>query len=262
MLRGKVGVAGFEALRAKFRSISRVRAQSPYYLALGPCAVESERQLRRCAEAAVLAGAKGLRGGGVKLRTSPDSFQGLGSEGFRLLNRIAHEFGLESIAEVTDFAQMREGVCPDVVQIGARMMWNFSLLEAAAGTGRTILLKRGMGSTTLEWTSVAERLITFGAREVVLVERGDRHHDETSRNMVDLSTLVFLARNAPYPIWLDVSHSSGDPEVALALLQLAPQLGLDGAMAEIHPNPAEAACDGFQAIPIDRIVASFAQEVI
>lgn len=245
----------FQIIRDQLKLLKRnFVSREEYQLALGPCAVESDAQIDECARAAKRAGATYLRGGAIKLRTSHRSFEGLGASAWETLSKAARAQGLLAVSEVTNARDIVEASrWLDAVQIGARCMWNFDLLEAAANCGREVVLKRGMGASTREWLAAAERLQVYGCKSLVLCERGDRGHDGVSRNSIDISVLAFLADEACVPIWLDVSHSSGDPDVAIALLRRAEAFGLNGAMAEIHPNPESARCDREQAIPTARI---------
>lgn len=247
---------GFDLVREAMSDLSPSGDRRTYDLILGPCAIESEQQLSACAVAASEAGATYLRGGAIKLRTKTSSFQGHGSTAFRWLGDIARDNGLKAVSEVTCATQVAEAATHlDAIQIGARSMWNFELLQAAARSGRTIVLKRGLGATTLDWLAAAARLQSYGASEIVLCERGNASADAASRNCVDISVLVFLAAEAPLPVWLDVSHTAGDPSVALTLLQCAHAFGVAGAMAEIHPDPSSALCDAEQAIGLAELAA-------
>ena len=242
---------GFDLLRQALRVLGSRRESGKFDLVLGPCAVESEEQINACAEAVSKCGATYLRGGAIKLRTQVDTFHGIGREAWRMLRAAADAHGLKAVSEVTrpeDIEYASRSL--DALQIGARSMWHFDLLEAAAKSGRPVVLKRGLGSSTTDWLAAAVRLKSYGCDDVILCERGDRAADVGPRNAIDISTLIFLASEGPLPLWLDVSHSAGDPAVALRLLQLAPSLGVAGVMAETHPNPADALCDADQAIPL------------
>jgi 3-deoxy-7-phosphoheptulonate synthase len=247
----------FSVLRNQVRQLKlNRRVATTFDLVLGPCAIESVGQLEECARVAKAVGATFLRGGAIKLRTRHGSFEGLGGTAWGTLSEIARANGLRAVSEVTtasdiDIASQNL----DAIQIGARCMWNFDLLRAAAASHRTVVLKRGMGASTHEWLAAAERLQAYGCNDVVLCERGGRGNEPASRNAIDISVLAFLTDEVPLPVWLDVSHSAGDPEVALSLLQRARSFGLSGAMAEIHPNPAQALCDGDQAIPTAKLTA-------
>ena len=249
----------FSELRRRLKDSlysSSSNKSTSFDLALGPCAVENSTMLSECAESASAVGAKYLRGGAIKLRTKIDTFEGLGELAWDKLHKVASAHGLKTISEITDPTHAEIAAKHlDVLQIGARSMWNYALLEACADTKRPILLKRGLGATTAEWLGVAERIWSMGCTDLILCERGIPSIDPASRNSVDVSTLIFLAEECALPVWLDVSHSAGEPGVALALLQIAPLLGISGAMAEIHPNPCTALCDADQAIPLSSLSA-------
>jgi 3-deoxy-7-phosphoheptulonate synthase/chorismate mutase len=136
-------------------------------------------------------------------------------------------------------------------------MWNFDLLEGAAKTGRPLVLKRGIGATTLEWLCTAERLQSYGASRVILCERGTASHEWPSRNAIDICTLSFLINESPIDVWIDVSHSSGDRVVAIGLLRVARRLGTNGVMVEVHPDPNRALSDAEQAITCQDLVETW-----
>jgi 3-deoxy-7-phosphoheptulonate synthase len=243
---------GYEELRSLFaRFKSRPMPEERPIVALGPCAVESERMIEAAAEAAATVGAAYLRGGAFKLRTSPDSFQGLGITGWRFLHAAASRYGLKTVSEVTTTDQLTHTAdLLDMLQIGARSMWNHDLLRAAAESGKPILLKRGIGATTSEWLWAAIRLQDYGATSLVLCERGNPTFDAVPRNALDLSTLVFLLTECPLPVWLDVSHTAGESTVALQLIAAGARLGVQGLLVELHPDPRLARCDREQAIAV------------
>ncbi|MGR0188391.1 hypothetical protein [Azospirillum aestuarii] len=253
---------------AELRSVSQkltgnYRTSDDFDLILGPCAIESEDQLIACADTARRVGATYLRGGAIKLRTRYDAYSGPGTTGWEILGCIARLRGLKSVSEVTRWEDVEKAARHlDALQIGARCMWHFDLLKACAQTGRTIVLKRGLGATTLEWLAAAERLQTYGCDDIILCERGNRSADGASRNAIDISVFAFLADECPLRLWLDVSHSAGDPQVALGLLKRARSLDIAGVMAEIHPDPASAKCDSDQAISLSKIEAAFSSFTI
>jgi 3-deoxy-7-phosphoheptulonate synthase len=247
-----VAETGFTYLREQASDLlGNSRKSRPFDLVLGPCAIESDNQIGLCAEAAAKLGASYLRGGVIKLRTNYRSFTGLGPEGWILLTKTAKQYGLKTISEITQPYEFDEGAYHlDALQIGARSMWNFELFHACADSGKTVILKRGFGATTSEWLAAAARLKAYGCDDLILCERGARSFDPCSRNSVDLSTLLFLTTEIDLPIWIDASHSSGDPKIAQRVIEIAPNLGVSGVMAEIHPQPSRALCDGYQAIAL------------
>lgn len=251
----------FDSLRAITSEIASI-ADSPtglvcsdkFDLALGPCVITTAEQLALIAETVADVGATHLRGGAFKLRTRIDSFHGDGVESWNVLATVAKRYGLQAISEVVSVDTLPAAAqALDVLQVGARSMWNQPLLAASVSLGLPILLKRGVGATTEDWLWTAHRLLRLGVKSLILCERGSPTYDCAPRNAVDLSTLAFLIYECPLPIWLDVSHSSGDPTVSMQLLEMCQPLGLRGAMAEVHPCPSDALCDGPQAIPLDWI---------
>lgn len=243
----------FENLRTLCQSMSALADYSNCVdddLILGPCAIESTEQVEACARAARAAGASHLRGGARKLRTRSSSFAGLGDQGFQQLREAADKFELQTVSEVTakeELIQIDKYV--DKPQIGARSMWNHSLIDAVTELKKPIVLKRGLGATTYDWLCTAERVLLRGC-EVYLCERGSVSYDQAARNSIDLSVLVFLVTETQFNVWLDVSHSSGDSRIAHRLMSIGRCIGVNGIMAEIHPDPQAALCDGDQAIPI------------
>lgn len=133
-------------------------------------------------------------------------------------------------------------------------MWNIDLLKSCAQTNKPIVLKRGNGASTFEWLATAVKLQKFGCSDIILCERGLPSVDDCMRNAIDISTLFFLMEESPLPVWIDVSHSSGDPRIALAMILRIRQLGINGIMAEVHTNPSAALCDGYQAISISKLM--------
>jgi 3-deoxy-7-phosphoheptulonate synthase len=216
----------------------------------GPCAVESETQLRAAAEGVKRAGASVLRGGAFKPRSSPYSFQGLGREGLELLQRVAADFDMVSVTEVmhpnevelvTEYA--------DIVQIGARNMQNFPLLIAAGETKHPILLKRGFSASIDEWLLSAEYCLSRGANRVILCERGVHPLDHTyTRNTLDLSAVPVLKQITHLPVVVDPSHATGKASLVPSMSLAALAAGADGLLIEVHPDPVCALCDGPQSL--------------
>lgn len=215
----------------------------------GPCAVESEAQIVAAALAVRQAGARLLRGGAFKPRTSPYSFQGLGREGLRLLARAREESGLPFVTEVMEPALV-EAVAEvaDVVQVGSRNMQNFPLLRAVGRCGRPVLLKRGFASTVEEWLLAAEYVLAEGNRDVMLCERGVRGFDPATRNVLDLACVPLLRRLTHLPILVDPSHGTGRRELVVAMGTAAIAAGADGLLVEVHPEPDRALSDASQTI--------------
>jgi 3-deoxy-7-phosphoheptulonate synthase len=218
-------------------------------LLAGPCAVESPEQLEASARAAHEAGAKILRGGAYKPRTSPYSFQGLGEEGLFLLRSTADRFGLAVVTEVMEPGAV--GVVAehaDMLQIGSRNMQNFALLRAVGRQRRPVLLKRGMSATLEEWLLAAEYIADAGNEDIVLCERGVRSFDPAARNLLDVAAVPLLRERTRLPIVVDPSHGVGVRSAIPAMALAAVAAGADGLILECHPDPGVAKSDGFQAL--------------
>ena len=220
----------------------------------GPCSVESWPQLLETAQATRDAGARLLRGGAWKPRTSPYSFQGLGPEGLELLVRARDETGLLIVTEALD----RESLDlvaehADLVQIGTRNMSNFPLLQAAGRCGKPVLLKRGFSSTLEEWLLAAEYLLANGNDQVILCERGVRTFGDHARFVMDLNIIPAAQSITHLPVAADPSHGTGRSDCVVPLARAAVAVGCDGLMLEVHPRPAEALSDGPQALLPSRL---------
>jgi 3-deoxy-7-phosphoheptulonate synthase len=215
----------------------------------GPCAVESRDQLLTAAHAVRAAGAQVLRGGAYKPRTSPYSFQGLKEQGLELLAEARAATGLPVVTEIVDTRDV-EVVAEhaDILQIGARNMQNFALLEAVGHARKPVLLKRGMSATLQEWLMAAEYIVAKGNYQVVLCERGIRTFETMTRNTLDLGAIPLLKRLTHLPVIVDPSHGTGDYRSVPALARAAAALGADGLMVEVHPDPARALSDGPQSL--------------
>jgi 3-deoxy-7-phosphoheptulonate synthase len=215
----------------------------------GPCSVETEFQLMATAERVRRAGARVLRGGAFKPRSSPYSFQGLGLEGLRMLARAREESGLAIVTEVmseTDVPMVAEYA--DILQIGTRNMENYSLLEAAARSGRPVLLKRGMVATIDELLHSAQFILDHGNPNVILCERGIRTFETATRNTFDVAAIVLLKEISHLPVIADPSHAAGVSDLVPALARVAVAAGADGMLVEVHPCPDKAWSDGGQSL--------------
>lgn len=219
-------------------------------LIAGPCSVESEDQIRRTAAAVAEAGAKVLRGGAFKPRTSPYAFQGIGARGYEILARAAREFGLASVSEVMDAAALPAAEAVDILQIGARNMSNFRLLEAVGNTGKPVLLKRGPAATCEEFLLAAEYLIR-GTERILLCERGIRTFERWTRNTLDISAVPLLRLHSHLPVIVDVSHAAGRTDILIPLARAAIAAGTQGVMVEVHPAPSFALSDQAQQIDLE-----------
>jgi 3-deoxy-7-phosphoheptulonate synthase len=215
----------------------------------GPCAVESHDQLLTTARAVRASGARILRGGAYKPRTSPYSFQGLKEDGLKLLAEARAETGMPVVTEVMD-TQTVDLVAryADMMQIGARNMQNFALLEACGATQKPIMLKRGLSATIQEFLMAAEYLLKHGNYNVVLCERGIRTFETMTRNTLDLGSIPLIKRLTHLPVMVDPSHGTGDYRSVPALARAALAMGADGLMVEVHPDPAKARSDGPQSL--------------
>ena len=218
----------------------------------GPCSVEDEEQILRTAHGVRRCGAAVLRGGAFKPRTSPYSFQGLGLKGLQLLRKAGDETGLPVITEVVDTRDVFL-VCEyaDILQIGARNMQNYALLQEVGRTDRPVFLKRGMNSTIEEWLNCAEYIMKEGNSQVILCERGVRTVETYTRNTLDLSAVSVLKNLTHLPVFADPSHATGRPELILPMCLAAIMAGADGIMGEVHVDPARALCDAEQALSIE-----------
>ncbi|WP_027719406.1 3-deoxy-7-phosphoheptulonate synthase [Desulfovirgula thermocuniculi] len=215
----------------------------------GPCAVESEEQLLETAVQVRAAGATVLRGGAFKPRTSPYSFQGLEEEGLKILARARELTGLKIVTEVMDTRSLPlVAEYADILQIGARNMQNFTLLREVARINKPVLLKRGMSATIEEWLLAAEYIMSGGNHQVILCERGIRTFETYTRNTLDLSAVPVVKYLSHLPVVVDPSHGLGKWRFVPAMARAAIAAGADGLLVEVHPNPAEALCDGPQSL--------------
>ena len=215
----------------------------------GPCSVETEFQLMATANHVRRAGARILRGGAFKPRSSPYNFQGLGLDGLKMLARAREESGLAIVTEVMsedDVPMVAEYA--DILQIGTRSMENYSLLEAAARSGRPVLLKRGMVATIADLLRSAQLILDNGNPNVILCERGIRTFETAMRNTFDVAAIALLKQISHLPVIGDPSHAAGHRDLVPALARIAVAAGADGLLVEVHPNPDKAWSDGEQSL--------------
>jgi 3-deoxy-7-phosphoheptulonate synthase len=213
----------------------------------GPCSVESEDQLRSSAELLVELGLTTLRGGCYKPRTSPYSFQGLGLEGLKLLAKMREEFGLNVITEARDATHIEEIIeYSDVIQVGAKAMYDQGILRACAKTSKPVLIKRGFGTTLQEFVQAAEFVLSGGNENVILCERGLRTFETGTRFTLDLCGVAWLQEHINLPIILDPSHAMGYAYGVPVLARACVAMGIDGLLIEAHPTPATAKSDASQ----------------
>ncbi len=217
----------------------------------GPCSVESFEQMHAVALAAKTAGAAVLRGGAYKPRTSPYSFQGLGPEGLEMMRVAADEAGLPVVTEVLDVRDAQTVAdWADVLQVGARNMQNFMLLDELGKMGKPVLLKRGFSATIEDLLSAAEYILKGGNRELILCERGIRTFETYTRNTLDLSAVAALKTLTHLPVIVDPSHATGRRDLVVPMARASLVAGADGVMVEVHPEPERARCDGPQSLDI------------
>src|SRR6202789_2892978 len=217
----------------------------------GPCSVESEKQIMQAAEGVARAGAKLLRGGAFKPRTSPYDFQGMEEEGLKLLAKAKRATGLAVITEVmSDRDVDLVADYADILQIGARNMQNFSLLKTLGKCGRPILLKRGLSSTIKELLMSAEYIVAHGNPDVMLCERGIRTFETVTRNTCDIVAVAVLNEMTHLPVILDPSHATGKRSLVPALARARAASGADGLIVEVHPCPEKAVSDGAQSLTL------------
>jgi 3-deoxy-7-phosphoheptulonate synthase len=219
----------------------------PVRVIAGPCSVEGEEQFRLAAVAVKAAGAVLLRGGAFKPRTSPYAFQGLGRLGLEIMRTVADELGMGVVTEamaVEDVEHVAE--LADMVQIGARNMDNRALLEAAAASGRPVLLKRGITATVDEVLRAAEQIVAADNDQVVVCERGSRTFEPSTRNSLDVAAVPEIKLRTGLPVIVDPSHGTGRRDIVAPISLAGIAAGADGIIIEVHPNPAEALSDGPQ----------------
>src|SRR5579862_3912330 len=219
----------------------------------GPCSVESERQIMETAEAVAAAGARMLRGGAFKPRTSPYDFQGMELEGLKLLRKAKEATGLAIITEVmSDRDAEMVAEYADVMQVGARNMQNFALLKSLGKCGRPVMLKRGMSSTIKELLMSAEYLVAHGNSNVLLCERGIRTFETATRNTCDIAAVPVLNELTHLPVILDPSHATGKRSLVAPVARAGVAIGADGLIVEVHPYPEKAVSDGAQSLTLDQ----------
>lgn len=213
----------------------------------GPCSVESEDQIRNSAELLVDLGLTTLRGGCYKPRTSPYSFQGLGLEGLKLLAKMRDEFGLNVITEARDATHIQEIIeYTDVIQVGAKAMYDQGILRACAKTNKPVLIKRGFGTTLQEFVQAAEFVMSGGNENVILCERGLRTFETGTRFTLDLCGVAWMQEYTNLPVILDPSHAMGYAYGVPSLARACVAMGIDGLLIEAHPDPSVAKSDASQ----------------
>jgi 3-deoxy-7-phosphoheptulonate synthase len=225
----------------------------------GPCSAETEEQVFTTAAAVKKAGAKVLRGGAFKPRSSPYSFQGLGEEGLRMLRAAADQHNMKLVSEVMDVSQIDVvGRYSDIYQVGARNMQNFTLLRELGRMRKPVLLKRGIAATIEEWLLSAEYILAGGNNDVILCERGIRTFESYTRNTLDISAIPVIKKLSHLPIITDPSHGTGKRNKVAPMARASVAAGADGILVEVHCNPDKALSDGAQSMfpaQFDRVMA-------
>jgi len=215
----------------------------------GPCSVETSEQVGAVARAVQTSGARVLRGGAFKPRTSPYSFQGHGEEALRWMRAVADELGLAVVSEVMDLRTIEMMLrYVDCLQVGARNMQNFDLLKELGRVRRPVLLKRGMSATIEEWLLSAEYMLAGGNHQVILCERGIRTFENATRNTLDISAIPVVKKRSHLPILVDPSHGTGRRDKVIPMARAAIAAGADGLLIEVHDNPEKALSDGAQSL--------------
>lgn len=230
-------------------------------LIAGPCSIESREHFLETAEGVKAAGATFLRGGVYKMRTSPDSFQGVGPAGFSYVAEVKKQVGLPLVSEVTDPRQIGDLLnIVDMFQVGSRNMYNYELLRELGQHRKPVLLKRGFSATVDEWLKAADYVLKGGNDDVLLCERGIRTFESKTRNTLDLGTVAWLKAHTPFPVVVDPSHGTGRPELILPMSLAAVGAGADALIVEVHPRPEEALSDADQALNFEQF-ATIARDV-
>ncbi len=225
--------------------------EKPIFIS-GPCSVESREQVMETAMALKGKGLDILRGGVFKPRTSPYEFQGLGLEGLKMLREAGDAAGVPVITELMEESQLEEVMkYADIIQIGSRNMYNYSLLKTVGQIDKPILLKRGMSATIKEWIMAAEYIATSGNTNIILCERGIRSYDNYTRNTLDLAAVPIMQLETGLPVIVDPSHATGLRNLIEPMSRAALAAGASGLMVEVHIRPDEALCDGPQSLTPD-----------
>jgi 3-deoxy-7-phosphoheptulonate synthase len=274
LMRRMPGVADVRRIPSPFKLASRVFRESATVLKIGdveiggksivlmagPCTIESEEQLVKTGAAVRAAGARIMRGGAFKPRTSPYSFQGLGEEGLKLMRRVADSQGLLVISEIMDKSQISlMDKYVDIFQVGARNMQNYPLLRELGSVERPVLVKRGLAATVDEWLMSAEYVMSGGNDRVLVCERGIRAYETYTRNTLDLNAVAVAKSLSHLPVIVDPSHAAGIRDKVPPLARAAIAAGADGLLVEVHYDPERAICDGPQSLFPDQFAELAAQ---
>lgn len=226
----------------------------------GPCSIESYDQFSQTAKFVSDMGASWIRGGMYKLRTKPNSFQGLGAEAFEIVKQVKAEQNIQFISEVTDARQIGDFYeLVDAFQVGSRNMHNYSLLKELGDVDKPVVLKRGFSGLIEEWLHAADYIRNGGNKNVILCERGIRTFETATRNTFDLNAIAYVKKHSDIPIFADPSHATGDCDLVIPMALAAAAAGADGLMVEVHPNPSQALSDGFQALDFKKFETLMSQ---
>lgn len=231
-----------------------------FYVIAGPCSIETPQQLKETALFVKEFGASILRGGIFKMRTNPESFQGVGLEALSWIRDIKNDLKMPMISEITDPRQLPAMIeSLDAFQVGSRNMYNYELLKDLGKQNKPVLLKRGFSALVDEWLKAAQYIVQGGNQSVMLCERGIRTFETKMRNTLDLASVAYLRKHSSYPIIVDPSHGTGSPELIAPMACAAIAAGASGIMVEVHPQPSKALSDGFQALDFDAFKNLMAQ---
>lgn len=215
----------------------------------GPCSIESREHLLETALGVREAGASFLRGGIFKMRTSADSFQGIGSSAFSFITDVKNQVNMPLVSEVTDPRQVNDvAEVVEMFQVGSRNMYNYELLKELGQLRKPVMLKRAFAATVDEWIKAADYVVKGGNDKVLLCERGIRTFEPTTRNTLDLNSVAYLKAHTSFPVIVDPSHGTGRPELILPMSLAAVGAGADALIIEVHPRPKEALSDAHQAL--------------
>lgn len=221
-------------------------------LIAGPCAFESEAQFERICKFLSAKGIRYIRGGAFKLRTNPDSFVGLGDIALRSMAKIAETYSVKIVSEIIDIRDISLfDRFVDVIQVGARNMSNYPLIQEATKIGKPVIIKRGTSATLKEWLGAVEYALYSGSKSIILCERGIRSYDPSFRNVLDLSIVAWIKENTTLPIIVDPSHGIGLPQIIPNMSNASFAAGADGLMIEVHGEPEKALCDSKQALSFE-----------
>lgn len=228
---------------------SNISVGGDFVVMAGPCSIESQSQLQETAEFVKSRGVQVLRGGIYKLRSHPDSFQGLGPKAYDIVKEVKAQTGMSFISEVTDPRQISDlHNLVDAFQVGSRNMHNYSLLKELGSLQKPVLLKRGFAGLIQEWIYSAEYVAKGGNKNVILCERGIRTFETSTRNTFDINAIAYVKANTHFPVIADPSHGTGQTELVTPIGLAAAVAGADGLIVEVHPQPEKALSDGYQAL--------------